>query len=614
MSLSLAFLDELRSRTSLSTLIHRYVKLTRAGHEWKACCPFHQEKTPSFTVNDEKGFYHCFGCGAHGDAIRFLTDARGLQFMDAVKELADAAGMRLPAPDAHAKQREERSARLREAMEAAARWFSEQLDSVEGGAARAYLERRGIDRTERRAFRLGYAPDSRARIASALGTFDKAMLLEAGLLIQPEDADREPYDRFRGRLMIPIRDARGRMTAFGGRVLDRGEPKYLNSPDTPLFDKGRTLYNLDRAGPASRESGRIILVEGYMDVIALVQAGFGEAVAPLGSALSEDQLELLWRISDAPILCFDGDAAGQKAAMRAAGRALPMLGGGRTLNFLTLPIGLDPDDFVRANGAHAFAGLLENPETLVDRIWRHELDAAPLDTPEARAGLRGRLIEHSQAIADRAVREQYSAEYRARFDAKFGWKLRPRATSGRFASPRHDHRPTSHGARAVGSGGIQISLARAILAGLLRYPEQIAEHSEALLALPLDNPALGRLREALVDAAFSGQKLAEATLGPILAAAGVADVAEEILRSGGLAFSFVRRGGDVRMAKRQLAEVIGAFASRAELDTALADATARLQHVCDEVAYAEQQRLSAERRQVDQALAELLQRDDMNMT
>ncbi|MDP8994761.1 MAG: DNA primase, partial [Pseudomonadota bacterium] len=340
MTLSPAFLDELRARTTLSGLIGRAVKLIRAGREYKACCPFHQEKTPSFTVNDEKGFYHCFGCGAHGDAIRWLTDARGLPFMDAVKELAEAAGMDVPAPDPRAQAKAERASSLYEVMEAAARWFEDQLGGLEGAEARAYLERRGIGEDTRRRFGFGYAPDAKGRLRAALKEFGNDRLVEAGLLIAPED-EREPYDRFRGRLMIPIRDQRGRVIAFGGRILGEGEPKYLNSPDTPLFDKGRTLYNLDRAGPASREAKRLVVVEGYMDVIALDQGGIGEAVAPLGTALTERQIERLWRLSSSPLLCFDGDAAGEAATLRgmelAAAAELDV-------RVVALPPGLDPAD------------------------------------------------------------------------------------------------------------------------------------------------------------------------------------------------------------------------------------------------------------------------------
>ena len=260
MSLSPQFLDELRARTLLSTLVGRSLKLQKAGREYKGCCPFHNEKTPSFYVNDEKGFYHCFGCGAHGDAIRWMTDQQGLPFMDAVKELAAAAGIDVPAPDPRAQERQERGRELIDAMEAASAFFEAQLGGLDGAAARAYLERRGITDAQRRAFRIGYAPDSKSKLKVALRDFGVDKLVEAGLLIAVDD--KEPYDRFRGRLMIPIRDARGRVIAFGGRIIGDGEPKYLNSPDTPLFDKGRTLFNLDRASAATRKAGRAIVVEG----------------------------------------------------------------------------------------------------------------------------------------------------------------------------------------------------------------------------------------------------------------------------------------------------------------------------------------------------------------
>ena len=359
MALTPAWLDELRARTSLSTLIGKTVKVQKAGREYKACCPFHNEKTPSFTINDEKGFYHCFGCGAHGDAIRWMTDQRGLPFMDAIKELAAGAGMDVPAPDPRAAKKAEQARGLHDVMEAAQRFFVDQLDGIEGNEAREYLKRRGITPPTRAAFGFGYAPDSRGRLKSALKEFGEPLLVEAGLLIDPDGMEpdggkgkkRDSYDRFRGRLMIPIRDIRGRVIAFGGRILGAGEPKYLNSPDTPLFDKGRTLYNIDRASPASRQSDRVIVVEGYMDVIALAQAGFGDAVAPLGTALTEHQIERLWKLSDVPLLCFDGDAPGQKAAIRAAMRALPLLRPGFSLAFATLPPGQDRKS-TRLNSSH----------------------------------------------------------------------------------------------------------------------------------------------------------------------------------------------------------------------------------------------------------------------
>src|SRR4051812_18541166 len=411
------------------------VKLIRAGREWKACCPFHNEKTPSFTVNDDKGFYHCFGCGAHGDAIRFLTDNRGMSFMDAVKELAAKAGLDVPAPDPQARERSERTASLTDVMGEVAKWYAEQLQGLGGADAREYLKRRGIEQATVERFGIGLAPDSRNALKRALTHLGEDKLIETGMLIKPEETGKESYDRFRGRLMIPIRDARGRVIAFGGRILGEGEPKYLNSPDTPLFDKGRTLYNIDRASPASRSAKRLIVVEGYMDVIALDRAGISEVVAPNGTAVTEAQLERMWRLDPAPILCFDGDSAGRKAAIRAAMRALPHIGPERTLRFVELPAGQDPDDVVRSGGRDAFEALLANPEPLDVRLWRHEVEAAPLTTPEARAGLRQRLIDHAQTIGDPSLRQLYRDQWLNRFESEIAPRRQhqSRSQSNRFA-------------------------------------------------------------------------------------------------------------------------------------------------------------------------------------
>src|SRR4051794_31889137 len=277
-----------------------------------------------------------------------------MPFMDAVKELAAKAGLDVPAPDPQAKERADRAASLTDVMGEVARWYGEQLHGLGGADARDYLVGRGIDATTVQRFGIGLAPDSRTALKRALHKLGQERLIETGMLIQPEESGKEPYDRFRGRLMIPIRDARGRVIAFGGRILGEGEPKYLNSPDTPLFDKGRTLYNIDRASPASRTARRLILVEGYMDVIGLDRAGISEVVAPNGTAVTEAQLERMWRLDPSPILCFDGDSAGRKAAIRAALRALPFIGPERTLRFVELPAGLDPDDVVRDGGRDAF--------------------------------------------------------------------------------------------------------------------------------------------------------------------------------------------------------------------------------------------------------------------
>jgi DNA primase len=616
-SLSPAFLDELRSRTSLSALVGKSVKLTKAGREYKACCPFHKEKTPSFTLSDEKGFYHCFGCGAHGDAIRWLTDNRGLPFMDAVKELADAAGMEVPAADPRAQEKAERAVGLYEIMDAAQRWFEEQLGGIEGAEARAYLEERGITDATRRRFGFGYAPDSFSKLRVALSRFGNERLIEAGLIIAPEN-DREPYDRFRGRLTFPIRDRRGRTIAFSARILGPGEPKYLNSPETPLFDKGRSLFNIDRAAAAVREAKRVIVVEGQMDVIALDQAGIGEAVAPLGTALTEAQLGLLWQLSPTPILCFDGDAPGQKAAIRGAVRALPHVAPGRSMSFATLPPGQDPDDLVKADGREAFEALLESPEPLVDRLWRHEVAAEPLDTPEQRAGLRQRLLDHTSSIGDPNVRDQYRQELLRRFSEHT--RPPPRAqhpqqqrqwTKGKFEKGRFQpYRPVSDGAKGVASAGIDPRMIRAVLAGLIRHPELVAEHAEAIMALPLADRAAASLRDALLSAALLHGQLDQERLNTILTDVGVAPLAEALRRERGLAFSFTRRDAEPERAKRDLVLVIDTIAAQPGLWSALEAATERLKEAGDEAAFQEQQRLRQARDDAEKQLSALLESDE----
>jgi DNA primase len=612
-SLSPQFLDELRARTSLSTVIGRTVKLQKAGREWKAPCPFHKEKTPSFYVNDEKSFYHCFGCGVHGDAIRWLTDARGLPFMDAVKELAEAAGMEVPAADPRAQERAERATGLYDVMEAAQCWFQEQLGGIEGAEARSYLEKRGISEKTRRRFGFGFAPDGRGKLRTALKGFGNDALIEAGLLVVP-DEEREPYDRFRGRLMFPIRDRRGRVIAFSARILGAGEPKYLNSPDTPLFDKGRTLFNIDKAAAASREAKRVIVVEGQMDVIALDQAGLGEAVAPLGTAVTEAQLGLLWRLSPTPIFCFDGDSAGQKAAVRALIRALPHVGPDRSLSFATLPAGQDPDDLVRSEGRQGIEALLEAPQSLVDRLWNHELNSEPLTTPEQRAGLRHRLSEHVSTIRDPHVRDQYRTELLGRFNALTAppprppWKPRPPGSSGfRGGGKFVPQRPVSDQAKALASGGISPETARSVLHGLLRFPELVAAHSDAIAALPIADKMAAKLRDALLEGAMAHGELDQERLHTILAEAGVAPLAERLRLERGLAFSFNRRDAEPERASRDLVLVIDTLAAQPGLYAALDAATARLKEEGDEAAFQEQQRLRAARDEAERQLAALIE-------
>lgn len=618
MSLSPQFLDELRARTSLSGLVGRSVKLQRAGREHRACCPFHNEKSPSFYVNDDKGFYHCFGCGAHGDAIKWMTEHQGLPFIDAVKELAQAAGLDMPAQDRRSAERAERAKSLHDVMTAAADWFEAQLSGLDGAQARDLIVKRGITDATRRAFGLGYAPDSRGKLRTALRDFGDAMLIEAGLLIQVDG--KEPYDRFRGRLMIPIRDPRGRVIAFGGRIIGDGEPKYLNSPETPLFDKGRNLYNLDRAAGPARKAGRIVAVEGYMDVIALSQAGFAEAVAPLGTAMTEAQLERMWRIADEPVLCFDGDAAGQKAAIRAATRALPMLAPGRSLCFITLPQGQDPDDLVRTAGPAAFERLLAAPQPLVERLWEHEVAAEPLDTPERRAGLKRRVGEHADAIADPAVREEYRADFRSRFDRLFDrnqprplFTPRPQSTFQK-RGPRDKWRapdpPASAAARDLGATGIDRALAKAVLAGLIRHPAILAMHLETLSGFSLGEGTIARAFDALVDIAIEDQALDSGHILTILGQSGFDQVAGDLLRADSLPFSFTHAGSDATRAEADLSEAIAVLVARPRVDAALAEATAAVQMRFTDAAYEHQQSLVQEQRRLEERLANLMMADE----
>ena len=610
-TLSPAWLDELRARTLLSAVIAPSVKLIKAGREYKACCPFHQEKTPSFTVNDEKGFYHCFGCGAHGDVIRFLTDARGLPFMDAVKELAGKAGMEVPALDPRAKEKAERSAGLYDIMDAAQRWFAEQLDGVEGSEARKYLKERGISDATKTRFGFGFAPDSRGKLKKALEKFGIEQLVEAGLLIKPDDG-KEPYDRFRGRLTYPIRDQRGRVIAFSARIIGQGEPKYLNSPDTPLFDKGRTLFNLDLAGPASRKAGRILVVEGQMDVIALDQAGLGEAVAPLGTALTEHQLERLWRLDGQPLCCFDGDAAGQKAAVRAALRALPHLSPERTLRFVALPAGQDPDDVIRTGGKAAFEALLAEAEPLVDRMWRHEEEAAALDTPEARAGLRKRLLDHAAAIADGNVRQLYRDEWMSRFDARFRPQqaqqhrrpFAPRGEwkKGRFTPPTP---PASQAARAIWQVGVEPAMAAAVIAGCIRYPVVLHDHVEQIAMFRIGDRALGQLRDAIVEYALNNASLDSEALQTTLAASEHQPLVAKLLRADRTSFSFNQRDADPSRAFREFEGVLMMLVDKGVLENAFEQATDELKAEITEERLARQAHLREAIQEVDNRLASL---------
>lgn len=504
------FLDELRARVSLSDVVGRKVALKRkSGAEYTGLCPFHNEKTPSFTVSDKKGFFHCFGCGEHGDAVGFVMKTEGLSFPESVEKLAREVGLPVPRATPQERERAERASTLQEVVEQAARWFQKQLRLPVGRHGLDYLRGRGLGDEVIDDFRLGFAPDSRDGLIGSLkregATLDK--LVEAGLAIQPEERGREPYDRFRGRVMFTINDRRGRAIAFGGRVMGQGEPKYLNSPETPLFHKGANLYCLDRAREAATKDQPVVVAEGYMDVIALHGAGFTGAVAPLGTALTEGQLGELWKLADEPYLCFDGDNAGRRAAQRAADRALPLLRPGKSLRFVSLPAGEDPDSLIRARGPDAVRRVLDLARPLADVLWDMETDGKPADTPERRASIRTALMAKAAEIADPSVKGAYRDEFTERFNKAFG--RRPFSPGGRWQGGRRSFRgmgleppaPFAPGTAVARSGGADINprLEQALLGALIERPALLHIVVDEVRDLAIENPELCRLERALVQ-------------------------------------------------------------------------------------------------------------------
>ncbi len=417
MSLPPGFLDELRTRTSISQIVGRKVmwdmrKSNQAKGDWWAPCPFHHEKSASFHVDDRKGFYHCFGCQASGDALKFIRETENLGFMEAVEILAAEAGMQMPARDPRAAQVADKRAELVGVMEEAVKWFRLQLSMAGGLAARDYLERRKLGPQAIARFEIGYAPDARQALFKALTEKGIApdRIIEAGLCARPDDG-RPPYDRFSGRIIYPIRDGRGRCIGLGGRAMDpNAKAKYLNSPDSEIFHKGLNLYNHAPAREACGKGAPLIVCEGYMDVIALVEAGFGGAVAPLGTAVTEDQLRLMWRIHPEPVIALDGDKAGVRAALRVIDLALPLLEAGNGLRFVVLPEGQDPDDLIKARGRGAFETLLAQAKPMVDLLWARETEGQVYDSPERRAALDKRLREVILRIKDPSIRSHYGQE------------------------------------------------------------------------------------------------------------------------------------------------------------------------------------------------------------
>jgi DNA primase len=522
MSLPDGFLDELRSRLSLSDVAGRKVTWDRRRSnpgrgDWWAPCPFHQEKTASFHVDDRKGFYYCFGCQAKGDLIAFVRGTENLDFMGAVEMLAREAGLEMPAAgrDPRAAERRDRVARLADVMEEAVRAFGRAFRSAAGQGARDYARSRGLSDAMLKRFEIGFAPAERHFLTgplSAKGLLDDAVAV--GLVIVPDDGG-EPFDRFRNRLMFPIRDPSGRCIAFGGRAMSpEARAKYLNSPETELFHKGRTLYNHGPAREAAGKTGSLVVAEGYMDVIALVQAGIEHAVAPLGTAVTDEQLGLIWRMADEPVIALDGDRAGLDAAERLIDMALPLLAPGRSLGFCLLPEGQDPDDLIRSGGAPAMAAELASAVPLVEMLWRRESGRAPIDTPERRAALDKRLREALGRIADPGVRNHYAAELRTRRAALFRPAPRPVASpQARVAPGRRKGRPPFAGPSRPAPETLGSDLARraaardaariresAILLIALRHPEALGPVEAALEAMTCTASETRRIRDALLDA------------------------------------------------------------------------------------------------------------------
>jgi len=520
------FLDELRARLPVSEVVGRRVKLKRAGREFKGLSPFNQEKTPSFTVNDQKGFYHDFSSGKHGDIFGFVMETEGVTFPEAVERLAGLAGVPMPKVSREDEAREERRKTLHDVVELAAKFFEATLAARAGAKARGYLADRSLDPATQLKFRIGYAPPDRFALKEHLGKEGISVedMIEAGLVIAGDEIP-VPYDRFRDRVMFPISDWRGRVIAFGGRALDPDAPaKYLNSPETPLFHKGANLYNGAVARQAAHDGAQIIAVEGYVDVIAMVTAGFPATVAPLGTALTEEQLGLLWKIADEPVLCFDGDGAGRRAAYRALDLALPKLQPGKSLKFALLPEGQDPDDLARSGGREAIAEVLASARPLADMLWQREEESSPHDTPERRAALEARTGEIITAISNETVRRYYRQDFQARLRALFApanastpfsrergfersrgqgrdfgrdWKRGQRNPRDAFASPSL-RLPSNQMIRGYKSA-LPPREALMLLA-VIQHPFLLETHAEEFAELDFVHPDADLLRRAILEA------------------------------------------------------------------------------------------------------------------
>ncbi|UPY38109.1 DNA primase [Sediminicoccus sp. KRV36] len=553
MALPPNFLDELRARTPMPGLVGRRVRLSKSGRNWKGLCPFHNEKSPSFYVYDDS--FHCFGCGAHGDAFAFIMRAEGGGFMEAVERLAGEAGLDIPKPTPEAAARERRAKDLYGVLQAAEAAYARRLRTPEGAEGLAYLQRRGLTEETIRHFGLGWSGAGRGALLAELRAegIEQAQLIEAGLMQEREGFNGEGarvVDLFFNRVMFPIRDRRGRTISFGGRILGDGQPKYVNGPETVLFSKRRNLYGLDLAREGVFRGATLLVAEGYMDVIALHQAGFTGAVAPLGTALTEDQLQALWQVSPEPVLCLDGDAAGQRAAARTAELAMPLLAPERSLRFITLPGGEDPDTLIRQKGPRGFQTLLDAAQPLAEAIFGLIVGGRLPEAPEARAALRNRLAGIAQTIPDKALASEFRSAFFNRF---FELSRKP----GKRAAPRHP-RPV------VDPEGIQAERARIILAICIHQPEILRDAQEPLALLDLPDGPARQVRDALLAWIEGAARLDSGELIAHLALCGIAPAADWVLRASGLPME-ARPGAQPKEALDAFWQMFGFLRGEAEL-------------------------------------------------
>ncbi len=622
MSLPPGFLDELRTRVSLSQVVGRKVtwdsrKSNVGKGDYWTPCPFHQEKTASFHVDDRKGFFYCFGCHAKGDAIGFIKDTENVSFIEAVEILAQEAGMPVPKSDPRAQEKSDRNKKLAEVMEQAVQYFRLQLHTNRGADARGYLDRRGLSEETLQRFEIGFAPDDRHGLTQHLVSkrVDPRLIVETGMAIQPDDGGK-PYDRFRGRIMFPIRDIRGRCIAFGGRAMDpNARAKYLNSPETPLFDKGRSLYNQGPAREASGKTGSLIVAEGYMDVIALAQAGFNHAVAPLGTAITEDQLRLMWRIAEEPVIALDGDKAGLRAAMRLIDNALPLLEAGKSLRFSILPEGLDPDDLIKSQGASAMQTLLDSARPLVDLLWQRETEDKVFDSPERRAALDKSLREAIKLIKDPSLRSHYGAAIQEKRQALFkpqrGFQQRgfQQRGTGQPWRPRGAPMPATPGTKAsiLGSSqgdGLEARIREsAILAGCLNHPALAEEFESQLDRAPFQSSDLAEMRNALLSQIHqalhqeaSGQR--NALIAGVAAVLGY-DPMEKLLAIGHVRTNpHLRANAGADLAKMAIAEELAKHNAMIGLNAEIREAEETMTGIADEGVTWRLQQASEERDRV----------------